>query len=572
MPENIPIFVDAEPASPHPTQVQEPFPVFFRRAFRMAMPDAGDLNQFENLLDYARDRRYMSGNRIIHSDHDGYDLRLGFSDTISSDRYIVLGRVPGVSETITSPTTLNRLPALNTDRDWVPLEIEGVCDVCGEHHDENYHHQHSGGIICEDCIHNLREDNPVCKDCGAILTGSKKLFNTPDGEYCCECAESAASNNDWVQCERCDRYAHRDDMRDVNNGEKWCVICRDGHAISCDDCGEYYSELHDVHSASGRRRSVCDGCRDSNYSECQGCGDYYHNDGLDEDGNCSGCSDRNDRRRSEEEPFGSARAGYHSTPRTWHRHQKGTAPAFFGLEIETEGGEEVEWTRYDDIPGLKHWIATKDGSLDETGIEFVSPALPLSEWEAEGKAFQKMADNNDRQAWKRESCGLHVHMSVDHTTIGDELQKELLRPFWPDFRRAPTETEFLEGKAFVRWLGRRYSDSYAHFPKERYLDDRYLCVGRLSDHVEFRIFRSTTNAASIRGIVGVCNAWQKAAHENYESMEQWFKSFVDHCTLDKHALQYLERCCETTKNQWATRYRSLVPQETKQPEEEAACA
>lgn len=553
MPENIPI--------------QEPYYLFLRRAFGIPMPTEIELRNIQTCLDFVAENRFES-NKFLTETESG-ELRLRYLCPPAGEK-ILWGMLPSVSESI-NPPYLARLPEVNLDRDWVPLEIEGICDVCGLAHEENYFHELSGGIMCEDCIQSIRKNNAVCEDCGAILTGSKTLFDTPNGAYCHNCANDAAEREGWTQCENCDAWT-AESTTIVNDSEEWCSACVQNDAQRCDDCGDHYTSLRDAHGRNGRSRTVCESCRENNYFTCEECGDTHHNDNMaDDDGTlvCSSCYDGSESSsREDEEHFGSARASYHTTPSVWSRFDRGSAPAFFGLEIETEGDDEVEWTRYDSIPGLKKWIATKDGSLDDTGIEFVSPAIPLSAWEEEAKAFQKMADDNDRQGWKRESCGLHVHMSIDRTDDGADLQKAMLRPFWSDFRRDPTEDEFNTGKAFCQWLGRRYSSSYAHFPKQRYLDDRYMCVGRLSNHVELRIFRSTTNAQAIRGIVGVCNAWQKAAYSTYETQDEWFKAFVDECTMDKHALQYLERCCETTTNQWTEKYRALVPIETKQSVEE----
>ena len=247
---------------------------------------------------------------------------------------------------------------------------------------------HASCIECQDVRPHTRHDRPrYCRESSQWLIREGVDCDICAGlsHVCYECADLVP-----------DRVACSD-----NEGNRYCVACWGSYFLNCDRCGECTAK-DDTYCLG--EYSWCQSCVDWHAEWCETCGEYHDED---HEGRCNGIHD-------------------HSfTP---HLTFFGEAPAFMGLELETEwvshsgmadGVRELN-SRFGDAVYCKH-----DGSLTN-GFEIVSHPRSLESWqqfEALGSMLESLRLSGAR-SWNPETCGIHVHLSRDaftgdaHITLG----------------------------------------------------------------------------------------------------------------------------------------------------------
>jgi len=225
-----------------------------------------------------------------------------------------------------------------------------------------------------------------------------------------------------------------------------------------------------------RLPNVCEDCQ----RYCDSCDETYAVQGGWHEDYCPNCYD-NDSCGEDEEFY------YPRLNRFF-----GIGPKFFGLEIECEvnssqaRGEKLRQLRsiLGDYAALK-----EDGSLDY-GIEIATQPASMKEHKVRlAKLFAKLP--RGLSAWRRPSCGLHIHVS---------------RSPLSDLTIAKTVcfVSANHNRRFIKLIAGRDSNSYCKIqPKKlgtaaKYNADRYEAINLQNiNTIEFRLFKGTLRDVSV---------------------------------------------------------------------------
>ena len=300
-----------------------------------------------------------------------------------------------------------------------------------------------------------------CRDCGDWTT-EYYYINSRNGDFyvCSECSDN------YFYCYDCEEYY--DDSYEtftIHNGEEVCEHCRGDHYVCCHDCGELYHS-DDVYYCDDCDEYFCENCWD----------DHYHQDNLLYD--------------------------YHEF-NDWRLHKTAEEPEpefYIGHELEIDDGDDMEEAVniIDNIGG----ICMHDGSLSDSGIEFISHPLSynymLSQENAYRQAFDKLANDCNYKSHNTDTCGLHFHVTrpqnskvIDRIILFMETYKEEI------FTLSRRKTEELN--RWSRFLSDKRTStnpkiikSLDYIVNNKDTCDRYMALN-LTNYktIEFRFFKGT---------------------------------------------------------------------------------
>ena len=298
-------------------------------------------------------------------------------------------------------------------------------------------------------------------------------------------------------CESCNREFPTEDLTETARGDMVCSNCLRRYYFACEDCMDIAPRGSRVVTGSGR--SICQACYESNYFTCEVCGevlhmDYYHGDGV-----CDGCHDNEPEDSPDTGDWKIEDYGYKPRPRFYGSPKRGM---WYGLELETENTRDLLC----DLDTMPEWYAKHDGSLDESGVEFVSHPMTLDyireNWD---RVMKPLCDLRSRGArsWNGGRCGFHIHVSE---SAWSHLQVVKLLKF---FANNPAYILQVSGRSSMeslhRWAsieidrdpdnGVLYGLAYKAKHKgdcDKYGFNRYVAINLCNRRtIEFRLFRGS---------------------------------------------------------------------------------
>lgn len=266
-------------------------------------------------------------------------------------------------------------------------------------------------------------------------------------------------------CIRCGLWCCEDDGR-WYNGDFWCDDCYH-HEVVCDHCGDWVYERDAV---------FCDGCIFCSYD----CRDEY---------------------------FEPVIHDYDYAPDLIF-HGKG--PAFFGVELEADGGWNREGCAKDVTCSDLSYVK-EDGSLCN-GIEIVTHPCSL-EYHLKKFPWQYILETLEEYGFKShdtDTCGLHVHVSLEAFGEGNEEQDMniakvilLVDRWWDDYIVPFSRRDY---EQIEEWANKPNADITEDDPEDAVFDkiNDVRCNGRYqavnltnTSTVEFRFFRGTLRKDTI---------------------------------------------------------------------------
>lgn len=291
-------------------------------------------------------------------------------------------------------------------------------------------------------------------------------------------------------------------------------------AVACSTCGEYEEDCncYHCHSCSENVRHIC--------SECDYCNV------------CCNCAERSIRDYSTR-----VERALPWLPR------KGSKPASFlyiGVELETEKKFNRELStakiasNLSNVYQYRNWAMCKhDGSLDD-GFEVVTAPSELKEHVARWP-FVLRELRKDTASWRRESTGLHVHLSRSFFSSLD-LAKFIY------FINAE------ENRKEVVMLAGRTSPVYSRLRKKKFAMEifsdgrRYEAVNlQPSNTIEVRMFKGTLSTLHVLADIEFCHALANYVKVSSIQDLQWEKFWVyvlAQKDLYKHLISYMSQSKE----------------------------
>jgi len=248
----------------------------------------------------------------------------------------------------------------------------------------------------------------VCDNCGAILSKLTRVYNRSynHNKYdsiCDACLEEPVANCKIFYCNGCGEYYSVDEVTSNDDGEQFCEECWRDLYTTCSNCNIIL--LIDDSTSVGCD-TYCRHCIDNYFYVCDSCVDYVHQDDVHNGGDCNVyCSDCYDENRNNN--FKDYASGIIDI----RGLSKKDSFNVFGVEIEAIANNEFD----NEVDALKHFQIVEDGSLSESGVEFVSVPLPNP------SGFKIISDfyNNFAKGELKinKSCGLHIHLFYPYELI-----------------------------------------------------------------------------------------------------------------------------------------------------------
>ena len=360
-----------------------------------------------------------------------------------------------------------------------------------------------------------------------------------DEYYCDECKDDL-----FTLCGFCDEYHDNNEIQKYtdrrNNTDFACPSCTRKYLTKCDDCGEYFED-NAIYTDSNNT-GYCESCRE-NYYICEDCGRYVSGDEIYGEDNiyCESCYESN---KPEKETIHSY--SYKPDPE-FH----GNGEAFFGVELETDNGDNkedyasdlFEHSNEEDLFYLK-----EDGSLHD-GIEIVTHPCTLQyhlnhfPWEE----ICKTAKDYNFESHDAGSCGLHVHVSREAFGSDEDEQEKniakllfLVNNNWNEMVKFSRRTE----DQLSRWASRYSQKNPDDLLEEGKASGRYMAVNLENDHtVEFRLFRGTLNLDTLFATFELVDLLVNSSvdiplHELYQlSLTKLIESSIDYTYLKDYCLK-----------------------------------
>lgn len=360
-----------------------------------------------------------------------------------------------------------------------------VCSVCGEKApQDDARLRFDGAVICQSCL-------PAYKYC----QGHKRyfieseVFTFFDGNSTNEKYNSKQFHTGWTSnftCDECGGLFYGGPIRIQGNSKRVCRCCANKVAFKCPNCSQY-------HATEG----LVDDC----------CGDRLHYESKNPDMTVQ---------------VGTSFARFSARP--------------VGLEIETgQGGRKTKVLRWIKN-NLPTWGMTSDGSLVDSGYEYISGPMSGDIIEGSYKAFASAMIEKEI-AVEQAKAGYHVHVNAkdifklikDLQDAGKNAEADVcedLMQAWGDamvsFSRTLVAPWRRQSYFCIGNFG--YRSSKGSFP--RYLKkakgSSYPPVAIREQTLEFRIFPSTANIE-----------WHLARIEySQKSVDLLFAAMVDSAKAD----------------------------------------
>ena len=270
-----------------------------------------------------------------------------------------------------------------------------ICPRCGAEIEEgDLHDDHCN--ICEDWF--------KCEHCGA--------WTDPEGDGAGDDVEGEiwcrlCFDNDTYWCEHCEEF--HTTSNEVHTGRRttqnWCDRCVSSDAWTCNDCNENFADDQDYITVGNER--VCDSCSEDGYIYCCECEEYRRdNDPCDCNNRCEGVADYGDhgnfvKKNTSVDPkcivFGAEMEIYSFG----NRDEQKEAVARFYKEL-----------------GHDFAFPTEDGSLDDTGVEFITHPMSVVDWMTDERLDMFMDIMAENGAETR--CNSGCHLTADRSAFVSE--------------------------------------------------------------------------------------------------------------------------------------------------------
>lgn len=341
-------------------------------------------------------------------------------------------------------------------------------------------------------------------------------------------------------CDECGKTCNN--LTHTVNNDNICDECRDEKFSECYHCGEYALK-DDIIFIEGYHRDVCSFCREELYTYCVSCDNLVHCDYVyvrDGDDYCRDCYNNGDQ----------AGTRPTDTKSTAHQSEKQgriiATDRIFSAEVEcyypdVDKHNEVAQK----IP--KEYGITFDGSLNEDGIEFMTPLLKGEKGEKSLNDFIATLNKNgyyiDRQ------CGLHTHLDgKDYIGNVEAIKRlfkfyvtfeEVLLSFLPASRRTNNFCRLLRQAYHVNeinnvynideiellWYRKASKDEVDNAKTEHYEPTRYFGVNFHSlfsnGHLEVRYHSGTLNSEKIARWINLhCQIMDRVRKSDYKFVDR----------------------------------------------------
>lgn len=270
-----------------------------------------------------------------------------------------------------------------------------ICPRCGaEVEESDLYDDH-----CDNC-----EDWVKCDHCDKWIDEDSDENESVDGGiWCRSCAD-----DDAYWCENCEGFhATTNEVTGSRHGntQYWCDDCVVNDAWTCNDCGGVFSDLVSYTTAHDER--VCDSCIDDHYDYCDNCDEYRHHN------NPCGCGDRCE---------GVAGYGDHGN---FVKKNTSVDPKciVFGAEMEiysfgNRDKQKEAVARFYKELGHDFAFPTEDGSLDDTGVEFITHPMSVVDWMTDERLdmFMDIMAENGAETRRNSGC----HLTADRSAFVSE--------------------------------------------------------------------------------------------------------------------------------------------------------
>ena len=246
------------------------------------------------------------------------------------------------------------------------------------------------------------------------------LYINDSKDYCQECFVELI-----FKCNNCNKHFLKDNSYTGPNDDLICEDCYSELCFVCDDCNS--TKWSDDCNAFNNSY-YCNDCIGDHAVECNGCNELVSTDNSYTCDNCSEffgdcCSaDHGCESESESESDNFEEQNQKLDFQDGKKTSIITVDRFVGVELEAENGDR-EALRLPDSFGIK-----EDGSLNESGVEIVTPPSKKSALVKNIKLACEQLNKNGFEATK--SAGLHVH--IDLRDIKDNFIKlsRIMRTFY----------------------------------------------------------------------------------------------------------------------------------------------
>lgn len=257
----------------------------------------------------------------------------------------------------------------------------------------------------------------TCNKCGKEYS-IYNSFTWEDNYYCEDCHRTLKAS-----CVECDEKVPVSKLTKTVDG--WvCAKCLDDLYQRCADCSDWVL-TDNSYTVEREDRVVCGSCYD-NYIECHNCGNRYHTDNMlccEECDRCYcqrcgiSCDCERDNGHFMERTvdltknIGKTLGGFYFD-------------RFVGLEIEVERG--CAENLHLNLPKMCGIVS--DGSLDETGVEILTP--PASGDQLRGILRATLSTLREANFEATASCGLHTHFDVPDIKNDGKTLARLLKTYY----------------------------------------------------------------------------------------------------------------------------------------------
>jgi hypothetical protein len=375
------------------------------------------------------------------------------------------------------------LPAIaKRDDEGNEIDTRVACSSCGDMHEPEDLRPH-----CTD------DEQKLCDDCSISCEGCGNIYHTDDDDDIHECTRDRSSSRNRTtsfrcesgncgafKCADCSDWFYDHDGASNADGNEICLQCAESYC-SCEDCS---AVIHNDNSRYVESRGVC---------VCESC---YDESGDDED------SDDEEEEQSESSRKLIHDYDYKPSPQFFAGSGERTNPLnpYFGIELETEGGETDEAIRSSGLVDDSLFYVKHDGSLKD-GFEIVSHPATFRHWMEHDLSFTDKLRKAGYRSYDTDTCGMHVHVSKSALTQAQRakllLWAKVNRAFVLYVSRRESATKLNDWASVdLRSTGGLIRKACGDYVDR---DERYTAVNLLpAKTIEFRIFRGTLNIASIR--------------------------------------------------------------------------
>jgi len=363
-----------------------------------------------------------------------------------------------------------------------------ICKECGKMVLPSDGHIIDGSFYCNDCT-------VTCEECGEVFL-TEDTYETEDGKFVCE----NCKNECCYVCDDCGKIYYQDNLTWIADKQiAVCEDCLDNNYRQCECCERYFSKDDVEETFDGNY--VCNNCYDNHYRTCEDCGlavhdnDYYYNE-SDECSYCPNCEGKHPESIYK----------YHDYDDFQKKQVFGETGTqeFFGLEIEVSGDRSYA----DDFLGLvPDVVLMNDGSIG-CGFEIVTQPM------TRGYIAEKFIPNIERGMKFLSSKGFRGHNEGGiHIHVSQEVFSKKMLCALRNVLYSESETNMEVWKAITQrkqseidsWCkykdARSATDILSDDSKYPYIVlDRYTALNYdpRTGTYEFRIFNSNTRIERIK--------------------------------------------------------------------------